>query len=83
LKREDGVSSSNGNYLHTFAEIAYRVGANDPSRVLSPEFFAGLGVQRKEIAFVAAVKEQLQEVCSPWRPDLGISASCGPNPNRG
>jgi hypothetical protein len=54
---ENRAAGRDGNDLLPLAQVCDWIRANDPSRVLSPEFFAGLRVQREEIALITAAEE--------------------------
>ena len=59
LKSEHAVACRDRYDLLPLALVADRVGSNNTSQVLPPDLLPIGGIQRKEMAFVAASKHQL------------------------
>ena len=59
FKRKDRTTRRDRDYLLPLAQVGDRIGANDASRILTPQLLPGFGIEREEVAFVAASKDQL------------------------
>src|SRR5579885_620285 len=58
LKGEYRTSRCDGDNLPAPALIGNGIGADDAAGVLTPQFFARIGIQRKKISLIAAAEDQ-------------------------